>query len=325
MKKTAKNTLKDYLFADLGGTQVRVEFRGQRIVEASGSEAVVKDVLTRALTTGARAAKPKGVILAAAGPVRGGACALTNLGWTVTTAKVSRWFGGVPCAILNDVEAQGYGALSVASDARVRFTGPQAETERPIMLIVPGTGIGAALLLNGEMPRVFPTETGHASYGPNIGVGRDYAAHVREHDGMATIETALAGRAFSQLFQFFEHAEPRFATKKEKAFIAAAEDRNRAVVELARGGSNAGRVVVGAYSTFLAEEVRNAALRCGGDVWLAGGIVDAIAPALRRAIKDVFSEPHPMKKWLSQVRVCHVTESDLGLVGCAAFARLISS
>lgn len=320
--KTTKNNLKDYLFADLGGTQLRLELGGKQTVHSSGSEAVVKDVLTSALET----RKVRGVVLAAAGPVRGGSCELTNLGWTVTTAKISRWFGGVPVALLNDVEAQGYGALAVDEKARVRWTGPKAPASaggRPTMLIVPGTGIGAALLLAGAPPRVFPTESGHASYAPDIGVGRDYAAHVREHDGMATIETALAGRAFSQLFHFFEHADPRFATKKERAFIAAAEDPNRAVVELARSGSTAGKTVVGAYATFLAEEVRNAALRCGGDVWLAGGIVAALAPALHRAVKEVFAEPHPMRKWLSTVQVCHVKQDNLGLAGCAAFASLL--
>ena len=322
MKTTTSPKLKDYLFADLGGTLLRVEFRGERAAYASGSEAVVKDALTGVLETG----KVRGIVLAAAGPVRGGSCELTNLGWTVTTAQVSRWFGGVPVALLNDVEAQGYGALSVDEKTRVRWTGPKTSPSsggRPTMLIVPGTGIGAALLLNGETPRVFPTESGHASYAPDIGVGRDYAAHVREHDGMATIETALSGRAFSQLFHFFDHADRKFATKAERAAIPAAEDPNRAVVELARAGSTAGRTVVGAYATFLAEEVRNAALRCGGDVWLAGGIVAALAPALQRAIKEVFAEPHPMRKWLSNVQVCHVKENELGLVGCAAFARLL--
>ncbi|MFO0666353.1 MAG: glucokinase [Polyangiaceae bacterium] len=310
-----------YLFADLGGTQLRTAFRGERLVQASGTEAHVKDALRDVV--GGRAVK--GVVIAAAGPVARGACELTNLGWTLTTAKLARWFAGAPCAILNDVEAQGYGALSVGPASRVRWSGPAKDPGgvRPTMLIVPGTGIGAALLLDDAVPRVFPTETGHASYGPNIGVGRDYANHVREHDGMATIETALAGRAFSQLFHFFEHEEPKFSTKAERAKVTAASDPNRAIVELAREGSNAARIVVGAYATFLAEEVRNAALRCGGDVWLAGGIVNALAPALRRSIKAVFAEPHPMSKWLSRVRVCHVPEVDLGLVGCSAFAKLM--
>jgi glucokinase len=189
------------LVADAGGTNVRFA-----IADADGNLDRVKIFQTTDFPTfldalSAYRADAGGLkeieagAIAAAGPVEGNTVKLTNNEWIVDGAAVSALVGGVPVAVLNDLEAVAAALPHLTADDLTTL-GPAAPVrpERRTMIAVNvGTGFGAASVIwrDGRW-YTCPSESGHMTLGPVAGTA--LAADT-------SVEDVLSGAGLARLHQ----------------------------------------------------------------------------------------------------------------------------
>lgn len=105
-----------------------------------------------------------------AGPVINGCCELTNVEWTpITVEGLSQLCHGAPAALLNDLEAIGYGIPLLKEDELISINPNGVKRTGNAGLIAAGTGLGEALLYWDESKQQFypsSSEGSHVNFGP---------------------------------------------------------------------------------------------------------------------------------------------------------------
>ena len=196
------------IVADVGGTRSRFGISGGpgeldaiRIYATAGLpsfakalQAYVEDLAADPIDTWCVS-----VHIAAAGPIEQGTVQLTNAAWFISSRALSDEIGGVPVALVNDLEAVGLllPHLQSSDVATIGDTSGPRLTGNRIAVNV-GTGFGAATAVRGEAGWVVAAgEAGHMSLAPatpeeaallgwgrtaedylsGAGIARLYAAH----------------------------------------------------------------------------------------------------------------------------------------------------
>lgn len=202
------------IVADVGGTNSRFAISAGpgdlgevRIYPTSGGASFADVLATYVAGIGAPALASwcRSVCIAAAGPVDAGSVRLTNAAWSISAREVSRSLGGVPVALVNDLEAVGLllPHLQPTDVAPIGSVRNAALTGNRIAVNV-GTGFGAATAVRsgGDQWAIAAGEAGHMSlalvseeaavlgsgatiedFVSGAGVGRLYAAHLEEGKG----------------------------------------------------------------------------------------------------------------------------------------------
>lgn len=203
------------IVADVGGTNSRFGISAGpgdlgeiRVYPTSGAASFTDALATYVAAIGASAASGwcKSVCIAAAGPVDTGTVQLTNAAWSISAREVSQFLGGVPVAVVNDLEAVGLllPHLQPADVTPIGGVASAALSGNRIAVNV-GTGFGAATAVRsgGSRWATVAGEAGHMSLAPasaeevamlgpgatiedfvsGAGVARLYAAHVTEAKG----------------------------------------------------------------------------------------------------------------------------------------------
>ena len=122
------------LLGDIGGTYARFALAGELSIGSVWSVEVanylnVVEAITEFMASRARGARIDGALLAAAGPVEGGRCKLTNAAWTLDEEEIARRFGLPWVRIVNDLEAVAAG-LSDLPASQTRLIGPDGRPAR---------------------------------------------------------------------------------------------------------------------------------------------------------------------------------------------------
>src|SRR5690606_10859069 len=163
-----------FIAADVGGTHVRVGLvRGNggrvEVLEydkfACADFAGLADVLERFLQ-GLASAQPvrAGVIACAGHALPDGTLLSANLPWPVSLADIQSRLGLADFRLVNDFEAVAHAVGQVGTQALVRLSGPAQTPDGPVLVVGPGTGLGAAVRI--PSPRgtvVLATEAGQAA------------------------------------------------------------------------------------------------------------------------------------------------------------------
>jgi glucokinase len=183
------------LVADVGGSNVRFAIADAdgRLAQATSyliaDFASFADALQSYLTATGHPKFGAGAI-AAAGPIDGGRVDITNNNWSIDRAEVSVALGGVPVAIVNDLEAMAAALPYLGPDdyAAIGAPAPRQGDHRTMLAFNVGTGLGAAsALFRAGRWWTAPSEAGHMTLGPLIRDGIEIAA-----EG-ASIESVLSG------------------------------------------------------------------------------------------------------------------------------------
>ncbi len=196
------------LLADIGGTNVRFALAdangltagGRRpVVDFPSFEAALADYLNDV------GVAPGGAAIAAAGPRESGRVQLTNSPWIVDRAEVAAMLGGVPVALLNDLEATAHALPHLApADVAEVFAGAASADLAPRLAFNVGTGLGAALLVSTPHgPRAVATEAGHMRFAPVT------AAEAALGEWAITYEDVLSGRGWRRLMDVISTTEAR--------------------------------------------------------------------------------------------------------------------
>lgn len=211
------------LVADAGGTNVRFA-----IADADGNLDRVEIFQTADFPTfpaafAAYRANAGGLrevgaaAIAAAGPVDGDVVKLTNNEWIVDGSKISALMGGVPVAVVNDLEAVAAALPHLAAgDLTTLGTPAPARPEQRTMLAVNvGTGFGAssAIWRDGRW-YTCPSEAGHMTLTelamlPALDAGAS-VEDVLSGDGLARLHERLSGGRSQQASDVFAEAARKY-------------------------------------------------------------------------------------------------------------------
>jgi glucokinase len=194
------------LLCDTGGTNDRfslIPARGARPEQRSNLKTrnfpAFEDALRVAVAS--LTAKPRSLIVCAAGPVEGRAIKLTNADWTIDGAEIAAKANLDQGLLLNDFEAQAF-SLPFIEPAWVEPIGPSVvPMQGPELILGLGTGLGVAALLN-IAGRYFAlsSEAGHMDFGaPGTEESAIWAHLDKGSLGRVCAETVLSGPGLLRL------------------------------------------------------------------------------------------------------------------------------
>lgn len=314
---------------DVGGTRARfrlLDAAGRPLAEeafASQDFPTFEAVLRAFL---AKVGRPRVLraSLGIAGPVIDQRCRTTNLPWLVDARRVARAFAIPQVTLLNDLVAAGLGAmvtplrrLRIVRNGRPRARGGN------LAVIAAGTGLGEALLVwDGQRHVPCATEGSHVDFAPRSRLEIELLEHMTKVHGRVSYERVASGSTIGALYDFFVKVKGVRETREIGAQLAAAEDRNAAIVELAEGKrSEAARRALDLFARLYGAEAGNLALKglATAGVYVCGGVSARLADLLSgEAFVESFLAKGRMRALLEPVPVAIVLEPRAGLVGASA-------
>ena len=250
-------------------------------------------------------------LIAAAGPVEGGRCALTNCPWIIDAAELKSTFGLARAHVVNDFEATARSLSRLTEKDLWPIGRGQAVQGAPVVVLGPGTGLGVAGLI-GEM--VVATEGGHATM---AGASRREDAlidHLRQEFGHVSAERLISGAGLENIYRATvaldgAQVPPRTAAEITKAALAGTCPSARAALE--------------AFCAFLGAFAGNVALTFGarGGVYIAGGIAPRIGAFIAdSAFRARFEAKGRFRSYLEAIPTNIIIHPAATFVGLASLA-----
>lgn len=282
------------LAGDVGGTNTRLAFfdlrNGQleKISERtypSREHASLDDIVADFIGRENMRASAAGIGIA--GPVHDGISHATNLPWIVDARRLAQGIGIPSVALLNDLEANGYGIATLApSDFAVLQEGAPGAAGNEV-IISPGTGLGEGVLYwDGRQHWPLPSEGGHASFAPEDELQDDLLKYLRAQLGHVSWERLVSGPGLFNIFKFLRDT----GREEEPGWLAqelAGDDPARAISKAALEGTSAlCEKALDLFVALLASECGNMALKvlATGGVYMGGGIPPKILPKLKSVL-----------------------------------------
>lgn len=273
-----------------------------------------------------------------AGPVVDQKVKTTNLPWTIDARAVSKTFEIPKVTLLNDLVALGLGAIaSPASKLHVVHLGRPKKTGANLGVIAAGTGLGeAAFVWDGEGHVACATEGSHVDFAPRNELEDELLGLLRGEYGHVSYERIASGSTIERVYRFFVENRRVKESKQAASMIASAEDKNRAIVDLAESGrSEAAMRAIDLWAGVYGAEAGNLALKClaTGGIYVCGGVsarlAKILAGGLPKAKKtargpspfvEAFLDKGRMRPLLEAIPVAVCLESKAGLLGAVAHA-----
>lgn len=308
------------LLADIGGTKARFAvFRDSRLgaVEtlATRDYANAIDGIHHFLARHHNESVDSAVI-AAAGPVQDGRCALTNASWILDSAQLADTLKLRRVTIVNDLEALAWAAPEfAASDVASIGCGKEAPSET-VALIAPGTGLGMGCFVPGST-RALASEGGHATLAGTTEGEAAVIEFLHRRYGHVSAERVLSGGGLVNLHDALASREgARMPSPAPEEIVRTALN----------GQSETARRTLDMFCGFLGAVAGNAALTFGarGGVLIAGGIAPRIVEYLRRSdFRDRFEAKGRLRSYLARIPTKVVIRPDPTFVGLVALARVV--
>ncbi len=307
------------LLADIGGTYARFSI----LPEPGGRPGPIRKVPTagfpgpvdaiRAHVDRQDAVRPRSAFLAVAGRITPGITRLTNAPWRFDPGGIGEAFGLEAVRLVNDYVplAAAVTVLDPDDPADLARIGPAVEGVGPRLVLGPGTGLGAAVLIPaGDRLLIQTTEAGHIGFGPCEPDDKMPWSALMAAEGRLTAETLLSGPGLVRLVR------------------ALAATRGAAV-----GWSSPPEVLEGARSDPVAREaVHQFARLLGrfagdmalvfsstGGVFLAGGIAPRIVDVLRgEPFSQAFEDKAPFREAMLALPRAVILHPEPAIDGLAA-------
>jgi len=237
--------------------------------------------------------------------IRGASLRMTNRPWAFDVQDLRRALGLDELRLVNDFVAAAAGLPALASDA-YEVLREGASGSGHWLLIGPGTGLGAAALLDtgSALERVLASEAGHmgfAGHRPELESLRDAA---RARWSRVSWERLLSGEGLGLLYAWQAGADTLLPAPRISALVA---DGDRAAAQAARWFSR----LLGAFAGDLC-----LAFGADGGVWLTGGVLDGLGAGFdHEAFLEAFDDKGRYAARQHEVPVRHVLAGDLAFRG----------
>lgn len=258
---------------------------------------------------------PHGGVIASAGyAVDDGTVITNNLPWPLSLADVDARTGLEGLRLVNDFEAVAYAAAHVDASEVLQLAGPEASSRPtgPILIVGPGTGLGAAVWIpTRHSPVVLPTEAGQSALAAGTELELEILHRWLRARPHVPNEHALSGPGLLHLYLTLcelRDSAPRQATPSEITAAALA------------GNDPLARETLDLFCGLLGSTVGDLALAYGvqGGVYLAGGILPQIRDFLINSrFVERFLNKGGMRDALERIPVKLVEHGQLGVIGAA--------
>ncbi|HJQ38009.1 MAG TPA: glucokinase, partial [Thermoanaerobaculia bacterium] len=137
---------------------------------------------------------------AVAGPVADGRATVTNVGWEIDAAALSRELSIPHVSLINDFYAVALGVPLLEDGDLVSLHAGERDRRAPIAILGAGTGLGEAYVINGK--DVVPSEGGHADFAPQDEEQARLFLHLHEQLGHVSWERVVSGMGLVNIFTF---------------------------------------------------------------------------------------------------------------------------
>jgi len=322
------------LAGDIGGTKTRVgvfevdgvectsvEERSYPSREYPGLTEIVVDFV------GSSGNDCKAACFGIAGPVTGRQMSTTNLPWVVDADELEARSGIPTVALLNDLEATGWGVAALEQSQVVILNSGRPDAIGNGAVIAAGTGLGeGGIYWNGREARPFASEGGHTSFSPTDELGDRLLQFLRNLHGHVSWERALSGPGLADLFRFMASE----AGESEPDWFLEAEQTGDPVPAISRmaleGRCDISVHTLELFARLYGEEAGNLALKlmATGGVWVGGGIAPKIRSFLEDgAFMDGFLAKGRMQPLLESMPVRIVLDDRAALLGAARRAASV--
>ena len=313
--------MRHVLLADIGGTHARFAvLRGDVLGPVQSldvhAHATMADALRFFLTRKNDGTPIEAAILALAGPVVNGRCALTNSSWVADTSRLENEFGIPDVRIVNDQEAAAW-SLPHFAPSDTRLIGPDTPAAgAPLALVSPGTGLGMACLVPGSPgARAIASEGGHATLAAETAWEEAVIGVLRRQFGHVSAERALSGNGLVNLYHAAAAIDGVEIVPRTAADITGA----------ALGGTCATcQKTLDTFCSLLGGVAGDIALLFGarGGVFIGGGIVPHIVEYLGRTeFRRRFEAKGRLGRYLAEIPVRVILRPEPAFLGLAALAQ----
>lgn len=321
------------LAGDVGGTHTRLAFFEQRDgrlesvaehIYPSAGHASLDDIVAEFLAS--RKYHADAAAIGVAGPVRDGICRATNLPWIVDARKLAQRTGLVRVALINDLEANGYGIATLAPEDFATLQAGAPDAKGNCAVVSPGTGLGeGSIFWDGKRNLPMASEGGHSSFAPSNSLQDELLQHLRAQFGHVSWERVLSGPGLFNLYKFLRDTG-RGEEPKELAEKLKGQDPSPIISQAGLDGSSA--LCVKALELFVdlfGSECGNMGLKAmaTGGVYLGGGIAPRILPKLKSPqFIAAFLEKGRLRPLLETMAIRVILNDRTALRGAALRATL---
>ena len=251
-------------------------------------------------------------VLACAGQLVGDEVLNDNSAWPIHLAQVRQAMALDEVTVLNDLEALGYALDDRPTQGARLLCGPDVQADGSILVIGPGTGLGAAVRLpDASGGRVLTTEAGQMDYAPHSVREREVLAHLAPNGGYVAYERIVSGPGLLALYVVLCALcgePPRLGTPEAVTAAAAACSDAQAVEAVEIFCASLGSFVGSLAMAFVTV----------GSVYLAGGFLYSMFALLERStFEERFLHGRSVRALLSRVPVWVTEHGRKGVLGAA--------
>ncbi len=308
-----------FLLADVGGTRTRFALLADGQlgpIESlrTGAYASMHDAVRHFLNGQAEGTLVERAMIAAAGPVAGGRCKLTNAPWTIDAESLRQTLHLHSVGLVNDLEALAWAVPHFGADDVTAVGEGNGVIGEAVAVIAPGTGLGISCYLPGNAARVVASEAGHATLAASDAGDAAILEMLRRRFGHVSAERVLSGAGLVTLHAALalrDGHEPGSPTPEEivRGALYGTVPRHGAALELFCGflGSFAGDMAL----TFAAR----------GGVLIGGGIAPHIVPVLQDpSFRARFAAKGRFAGYVGQIPTGIIVRPEPTFLGLAALA-----
>ena len=232
-----------------------------------------------------------------------------NLPWPLSTQRIRDELGLRAVHVVNDFEAVAHAAAHMDESQVLQLAGPAEAAPGPVLIIGPGTGLGAAVWIpSGKRSVVLATEAGQAALAPTTELEIAVLQQMLREHSHVSIEHILSGPGLLKLYRTLcalRGAMPAHATPE-------------AVSTAACDGSDAlASETLALFCDILGSAVGDMALFYGAQrVYLAGGFLPRFGAFIQNSrFAERFLNKGPMAQALQRIPVKLVEHGQLGVIG----------
>jgi glucokinase len=312
------------LIADIGGTFTRLALLLKpdekphliakfKTADYKDPQSAFLTVLEKTNTT-----KPRSALLAVAAPVGNKPVHLTNAAWWIDPQKIGETLAFETVSIVNDFPP--IAALLPKLDPNTRDDlvrlGPVLQgDDGPMLVLGPGTGLGAAVLRKiKDHHLIESTEAGHIEFGASRDDEIALWPLIDRFEGRHTAESILCGSGIIRLWN---------AMMRRNNQIPPPTIDVQTITQAALSGDELAHQCLMLYARLLGRFAGDLALVFGatGGVYIAGGIAPKILPLLETSpFRQGFEDKAPFVKTLASIPTYVIARPDPALYGLVELA-----
>jgi len=271
-----------------------------------------------------RAPMVEEAVLGVAAPVLGDEVRFSNSAWQFSIEDVRRRLGLRRLVIINDLVAQALSVAALQPDEIAPVKAGTRDPTQPSLVIGPGTGLGVAFLLSnagtlGVLPRVLPSEAGHATFAPMDRVQAEILSHLHGRYPHVSAERLLSGSGLLAIATTLAKINGQMIDMKDPRDVSA-----RAAAGQCPICSEAIRI----FSSILGSTAANLVLTLltGGGVIITGGLCRALRPLWDvTALTEAFIEKGRFRSYLDGIPIDQILRPHAGLLGAAMYEETTHS